>query len=126
MCTTGPDGSRSASSRPDDLPLLSLVTVRGPSMAPALRHGDRLLAWRIQPAASRIHTGAVVLVDWVDRPGLLAVKRVVRPVAGGHWVEGDNPYGSDDSRSYGPATVRAVVLLRCWPWPPRLPATLRR
>ncbi len=110
---------------PTDLPLLSLVTIRGPSMAPSLRHGDRLLAVRIRPA-SRARAGAVVLVSWADRPGLLAVKRVVRPAPGGYWVEGDNPYASNDSHSYGVATVRAVVLCRIWPWPPRRSVSLRR
>ena len=125
MCPIRPDRSSAYPRGSADLPLLSLVTVRGPSMVPALRHGDRLLAARIRPA-SRVRAEAVVLVSWAGRPELLAVKRVVRPVLGGYWVEGDNPYGSDDSRSYGAATVRAVVLCRCWPWPPRRLATLRR
>jgi len=119
------DGSMAGPFRRRDLPLLSLVTVRGASMAPALRHGDLLLARRVGSAA-RIPIGTVVLTGWASRPGLLAVKRVVRPVPGGFWVEGDNPYASDDSRSYGPATVRGVVLARFWPWPSWLSATLRR
>lgn len=110
---------------PDRLPLLALIAVRGPSMVPALRHGDRLLALRIRTGA-RVRDGALVLVTWADYPGVLAVKRVVRTVSGGYWVEGDNPYGSDDSRSYGPATVRALVLARCWPWPPRIRRATRR
>ncbi|MDQ4037067.1 MAG: S26 family signal peptidase [Actinomycetota bacterium] len=94
-------------------------------MAPAVRSGDRLLARRVRVTA-RIRIGAVVVVGWAVHPGMLAVKRVVRPVGTGYWVEGDNPSASDDSRSYGPATVLAVVLGRCWPWPPRISATLRR
>jgi hypothetical protein len=86
-------------------------------MAPAVRSGDRLLARRVLHGA-RIRSGAVVVVGWTSRPGMLAVKRVVRPAGTGYWVEGDNPYASDDSRSYGAATVLAVVLGRCWPWPP--------
>lgn len=125
MVETGSDSSRPGRLEPGHLLLLSLVTVRGPSMVPALRQGDRLLAHRIR-SGMRVRTGAVVLVTWDDHPQLLAIKRVVRPVPGGHWVEGDNPYGSDDSRSYGPATVQAVVLARCWPWPPWIAATLRR
>ena len=104
--------------------MLSLVTVRGPSMVPAVRHGDRLLARRVR-SGGRVHAGAVVLVTWEGQPRLVAVKRVVRALPGGHWVEGDNPFASDDSRSYGPATVLAVVLGRCWPWPPRISVTLR-
>jgi len=107
------------------MPLLALVTVRGPSMAPALRSGDRVLARRVRPPG-RVRSGAVVLVAWASRPDVLAVKRVVRPVEGGCWVEGDNPYASDDSRTYGAAVVLAVVLGRCWPWPPRISANLRR
>lgn len=107
------------------LPLLALVTVRGPSMAPALRSGDRVLARRVRPAR-RVRSGVVVLVAWAARADVLAVKRVVRPAEGGYWVEGDNPYASDDSRMYGAAVVLAVVLGRCWPWPPRISANLRR
>lgn len=111
---------------PATLPLLSLVAVRGPSMAPTLRAGDRVLAWRIG-VARRVRPGSVVLASWDARPDLLAVKRVVRVESAGHWVEGDNPDASDDSRTYGAAAVRAVVFARCWPWPPRLlRATLRR
>ena len=94
-------------------------------MVPALRHGDRLLAIRMR-SRTRIRTGALVLVGWASRPGLVAIKRVVRSASGGFWVEGDNPYASDDSRTYGVATVQAVVLCRCWPWPPWISATLRR
>ncbi len=119
------DGPADRPGRPRELPWVSLVTVSGPSMAPAVRSGDRLLAVRIR-SRSRVRPGAVVLAAWDERPGLLAVKRVVRPTSGGYWVEGDNPYASDDSRSFGPATVRAVVLVRCWPWPPRIRASLRR
>lgn len=109
----------------DRLPLLSWVTVRGPSMAPALHAGDRLLARRIG-AAARVRTGAVALVAWPNRPGLLAVKRVVGPVVGGYWVEGDNPLASADSTTLGPAIVCAVVVARCWPWPPWIRATVAR
>lgn len=123
MSTGSPAGAAAGQVR---LPVLALVTVRGPSMAPALRHGDRLLARRVRSGA-RLLPGAVVLVTWSQHPGLVALKRVIRRVPGGYWVEGDNPYGSDDSRSYGAATVRAVVVARCWPWPPFIRrATLRR
>lgn len=94
-------------------------------MVPALYPGDRLLARRVKPAA-KVRNGTLALVTWSHYPGLVAVKRVIRPDPPGYWVEGDNPYASQDSRSYGPATVRAVVLVRFWPWPPRRPATLRR
>ncbi|CAN5350820.1 hypothetical protein BH24ACT9_BH24ACT9_10580 [soil metagenome] len=125
MSRTKREGAPTVGPGSPGLPLLMLVTVRGPSMAPALRHGDRLVARRIRPG-TRVRGGAVVLVTWRDYPELLAVKRMVRALSGGHWVEGDNPYGSDDSRSYGPGTVLAVVIARCWPRPVWLRASLRR
>ena len=96
--------------------LLRRVLVRGPSMAPALRHGDQLLVLftRHPPAP-----GALVVVDLPDQT--LAVKRLVRrDEAGRVWVEGDNPFGSTDSRTLGalpPENVRGRVLLRLWPRP---------
>jgi hypothetical protein len=48
------------------------------------------------------------------------VKRVRRAVPGGHWVEGDNPLVTDDSRAFGPAVVVGRALLRLWPRPHRL------
>ncbi|MDQ3734757.1 MAG: S26 family signal peptidase [Actinomycetota bacterium] len=113
--------------RGEELPWLSLVTVRGPSMVPALHPGDRLLAVQVRRLSTAgLRPGAVVLAEWSTRPGLLAIKRVVRQTSDGYWVEGDNPYGSEDSRAYGIATVRAIVLFRCWPWPPWIRATPRR
>jgi hypothetical protein len=79
-------------------------------MVPALRDGDALLIWRTR----RIRPGEVVLVQLPGVPGL-SVKRAVRPVAGGWWVEGDNPFGSTDSRELGAAEVVGRVLLRWWP-----------
>jgi hypothetical protein len=42
-------------------------------------------------------------------------------VPGGHWVEGDNPFVTDDSRAFGPAVVVGRVVGRLWPRPGRLP-----
>jgi phage repressor protein C with HTH and peptisase S24 domain len=96
-----------------------LVRVSGPSMSPTVRHGDRLLARRVdRPGA--VATGDVVLARFPARPDLLVVKRVRRAVPGGHWVEGDNPLVTDDSRSFGTAVVVGRVLLRLWPRPGRL------
>ena len=78
------------------------VGVRGPSMSPTLHDGD------------------VVLVGWPSRPGQLSVKRAVRPDGEGWHVLGDNPFGSTDSGTLGPAQVRAVVRARLWPRPGRL------
>ncbi|CCG04818.1 S26 family signal peptidase [Blastococcus saxobsidens] len=102
----------------------ALVRVSGPSMSPTVRSGDRLLARRVRPGsrpAGRVRPGDVVLAGFPARPELLVVKRVRRAVAGGHWVEGDNPFATDDSRSFGPAVVVGRVVGRLWPRPGRLP-----
>jgi len=99
-----------------------LARVTGPSMSPTVRHGDRLLVRRPAPGEA-VPVGAVVLARFPARPELLVVKRVRRSVAGGVWVEGDNPLVEDDSRAFGPAVAVGRVLLRVWPRPGRLPAT---
>ena len=98
------------------------VGVRGPSMSPTLHDGDVVLA-RFGAAP---RPGDVVLVGWSARPGLLSVKRAVRPDGEGWWVLGDNPFGSTDSRTLGPAQVRGVVKARLWPAPRRLVARTQR
>jgi nickel-type superoxide dismutase maturation protease len=97
-----------------------LARVTGPSMAPTVRHGDRLLVRRIARGAP-VPGGAVVLARFPARPELLVVKRVRRSVPGGVWVEGDNPLVTDDSRSFGTAVPVGRVVLRLWPRPGRLP-----
>lgn len=92
------------------------VGVRGPSMSPTLADGDVVLVRFGAP----VRAGDVVLVRWPHRPGQLSVKRAERPVAGGWWARGDNPFGSTDSRTLGAAEVLAVVRLRVWPRPGRL------
>jgi nickel-type superoxide dismutase maturation protease len=91
------------------------LLVHGPSMAPTLRHGDQLLVRRTQAAAP----GTIVVVALPD--GVLAVKRLVRrDESGSVWVEGDNPFGSTDSRTLGAlpsGAVSAVVVARLWPRP---------
>lgn len=109
----------------DALPGLStrwvLVRVRGASMSPTLKDGDRLLAARTR-RRSTPRPGDVVLARFPARPELLVVKRVVRAVPGGHWVEGDSPLVPGDSRAFGAAVVVGRVLVRVWPRPGRLPA----
>jgi phage repressor protein C with HTH and peptisase S24 domain len=79
-------------------------------MVPALRDGDALLVRR----TDRVRAGQVVVVRFPGTGGL-SVKRAVRPVDGGWWVLGDNPYGSTDSRELGAAQIVGRVLLRWWP-----------
>jgi nickel-type superoxide dismutase maturation protease len=97
-----------------------VARVSGPSMTPTVRSGDRLLVRRV-PSGDPVRAGAVVLARFPARPELLVVKRVHRAVPGGHWVEGDNPFVTDDSRAFGPAVVVGRVVGRVWPRPGRLP-----
>ena len=97
-----------------------LARVTGPSMAPTVRAGDRLLVRRVRPGAP-VRPGDVVLARFPARPDLLVVKRVRRAVPGGHWVEGDNPLVTDDSRAFGVAVVVGRVVGRVRPRPGRLP-----
>jgi phage repressor protein C with HTH and peptisase S24 domain len=95
---------------------LFTALVRGPSMVPALRDADAILVLR----TGRVRPGDVVVVEFAGLDGL-AVKRVVRQVEGGWWVEGDNAFVADESRRYGPARVVGRVLLRWWPRVSRVP-----
>jgi nickel-type superoxide dismutase maturation protease len=99
----------------------AMARVRGPSMSPTIASGDRLLVRRVRDAAG-VREGDVVLARFPARPELLVVKRVRRAVDGGHWVQGDNPFVTDDSRAYGPAVVVGRVVGRLWPRPGRLAA----
>ena len=101
---------------------LRRVLVTGPSMAPALRHGDQLLV-DVRPVRRPTRAGDVVMVHLPERP--LSVKRVTRVEADGRvWIEGDNSFGSTDSRDLGAVPAEAVtgrVVLRLWPRPGRIP-----
>jgi phage repressor protein C with HTH and peptisase S24 domain len=88
-------------------------------MSPTVRHGDRLLVRRVDTDEA-VRDGDVVLARFPARPDLLVVKRVRRAVPGGHWVEGDNRFGTDDSRAFGTAVVVGRVLARLRPRPGRL------
>jgi hypothetical protein len=87
-------------------------------MAPTLRHGDICLMRRVRPGVTP-PPGSVVVVQLPDRP--LAVKRLTKVEPGGSvWVEGDNPFGSTDSRDLGAVptdALRGRVLARIWPRP---------
>ncbi len=90
------------------------VLVTGPSMAPTLRHGDAVL---VRPGGRATRPGDVVVAEFRSRPGLLVVKRAVRPEGDGWWLRGDNELVTDDSRAYGVADVRGRVVARWWPRP---------
>ena len=93
---------------------LGFAVVRGRSMLPTLREGDRLLL--VHGAAVR--RGRVVVVRLPD--GVLAVKRVAFRDGDGWWVERDSPYEGVDSWSIGAipdADVLAVAVARWWPRP---------
>ena len=96
-----------------------MARVTGPSMSPTVRSGDRLLVRRVA-SPDGVRPGDVVLARFPARPDLLVVKRVRRAVDGGHWVEGDNPLVTDDSRAFGVAVVVGRVVTRLWPRPGRL------
>jgi nickel-type superoxide dismutase maturation protease len=87
-------------------------------MEPSLRPGDWLLVWRglRQAQPPRIRPGQIVVARHPGRTEFLLVKRAVRPVDGGWWLESDNRAASAvDSRSFGPVRgelIRGRVLLR--------------
>ncbi len=99
--------------------VLLFVTVSGPSMIPALRHGDVLLAVRTSGRRPRVRGGDVVLARFRSLPQRLVVKRVVRSHEGGWWLASDNTFAGGDSDSNGVADVVAKVLLRVRPGRPR-------
>jgi len=93
---------------------IGMAIVRGRSMAPTLRDGDRLLvAHGAGPRPGRL---AVVRFD----DGVVAVKRLDHLSTQGWWVARDNPAEGRDSSTAGEvphAGVLAVVLARLWPRP---------
>ncbi len=96
-------------------PPLGWVLVRGRSMLPTLRDGDRLLVRRGRSP----RVGDIVLARFRD--GSVVVKRVAEQRAAGWWLLSDNASeGLADSRAKGvvpPDDVVGVVVLRVWPRP---------
>src|SRR5215470_11395386 len=96
------------------------VAVAERSMEPALRPGDWLLVRRTMAPgrALRVRPGQVVVARHPGRAGMLIVKRVARPEAGGWWLASDNlAAGAADSRAFGAvpaALLEGRVLLRYW------------
>ena len=100
---------------PPSRAFIGFAVVRGESMTPALRPGDRLLvSYRRTP-----EVGDVVVARFAD--GTLAVKRLAERRTTGWWLLSDNPEAGVDSRHRGPVSeVLAVALARVWPRPRRL------
>jgi phage repressor protein C with HTH and peptisase S24 domain len=88
------------------------AVVRGRSMEPTLRDGDRLLVRHGAPP----RIGGLAVVRLPD--GVVAVKRVAYREGDGWWVERDNPSVGVDSWAVGAipdADVVARVVARLWP-----------
>jgi phage repressor protein C with HTH and peptisase S24 domain len=93
-----------------------MAVVRGRSMLPTLRDGDRLVVqYGARPSAGRL--AVVRLPD-----GTVAVKRLELEQADGWWVSRDNAEEGVDSWTLGRAVseVLAVVRWRLWPRPGRV------
>ncbi|HEY6796212.1 MAG TPA: S26 family signal peptidase [Kineosporiaceae bacterium] len=99
----------------------SVRVVRGRSMLPTLRDGDRLLVRDVRAGDPAPAAGSLVVVRLPgDRPE--AVKRLAGRHHGGWWVERDNPADGVDSWLVGAipqADLRGVVRARLWPRPRR-------
>jgi len=95
----------------------SLVEVRGASMEPTLRAGDRLLTLPV--ALLRPVAGHIVVVTDPTDPTHQVVKRLLDVDAVSADVRGDAPDRSTDSRTWGRiprSSLRRVAVAR-WPWP---------
>jgi len=93
---------------------LDVVEVRGRSMLPTLRPGDRLVVVRVD----RPQAGDVVLARDPRALRRELVKRVASVEPVGVTVRGDNPAESTDTRTFGAlpqASVRWRVVARYWP-----------
>ena len=93
-----------------------LLDVDGPSMAPTLSHGDRLLC----RYGGRVRPGAIVVARHPLRQDLFVVKRAVERRPDGWWLLSDNSRVESDSRDFGPVPSELVlgrVLLRISPRP---------
>lgn len=98
---------------------IGFAIVRGDSMLPTLRPGDRLVV----RYGGRIRSGGLVLAKFPD--GALVVKRATdrrrtRTGAPAWWLASDNPTQGVDSRHRGPiaeSDILGVIKIRLWPRP---------
>ncbi|KAI4323108.1 hypothetical protein L6164_022740 [Bauhinia variegata] len=120
--------------------LLSTVHVQGISMLPTLNmEGNLLLVEHVSPRMGKLRIGDMVSVQSPLNPRRVLIKRILGmggntvtytdPARGdathtavvpkGHvWIQGDNIYGSTDSRQFGPlpyGLLQGKVLCRAWP-----------
>ncbi len=84
---------------------LGVAEVRGPSMLPTLRHGDRLLV----RYGARVRPGDVVVLRHPFQQDLLIVKRAAERRGAGWWVLADNPWAGGDSNDYGVVPQELVL-----------------
>ncbi len=82
-----------------------VVEVTGPSMAPTLLDGDRLVVRFGRP----VRPGHIVILRHPFQQDLLVVKRAAERRSGGWWVLGDNAFAGGDSTDYG--TVPEELIL---------------
>ncbi|MGH2602294.1 MAG: S26 family signal peptidase [Dehalococcoidia bacterium] len=101
---------------------LGRFVVRGPSMEPTLRDGDRLLVLRGPASLLRLGPDALVLARTSAVPDREIVKRIaaVRHSPRGplYLLLGDNPHASTDSRHFGAvprSSISGRILVRYWP-----------
>jgi signal peptidase I len=106
-------------------PRFQVRVVRGRSMRPTLRDGDRLLVRGVRPKDAHLRPGTLVIVQLPGgRPE--SVKRLLRREPDGWWVERDNPAEGVDSWLVGAIPrpdLIGVVLARIWPRPRLLRAS---
>ncbi|GGZ57363.1 nickel-type superoxide dismutase maturation protease [Streptomyces subrutilus] len=93
-----------------------VVDVSGPSMAPTLADGDRVVV----RYGAAVRPGDVVVLRHPFQQDLLVIKRAVeRRPGGGWWVLGDNPFNeTGDSTDYGAVPgelLLATAVLRLRP-----------
>jgi len=103
------------------------IIVRGPSMYPTLRPGDRVLFGRFAFKLDDPQTGDIVLARHPSRPRVLFIKRIASSDSnslgvrfqpdtregGDYHLLGDNPDVSTDSRALGPFR-REDILAKAW------------
>lgn len=81
------------------------MAVAGDSMTPAFSSGD----WLVVFWGGTYRRGQVVLVERENQPGVFLLKRVIGPIEGKIWVEGDNKEESTDSRQWGAISQEEIV-----------------